>query len=227
MVKRAFLAMILCVFIPPLSGCDGANPSARSSPSATKLTIPTDGRIKGAAGDVGALQGVLQGRRNSDGSACFWVDGPNVRAFIILRAGSYATPGLGLREAGGSREAHVGQTYLFLGAEGAPRTMKGCPERGAPYYASDIADPQPQYSRATLEPRSRTDRRNSNRSGRVDLFILVARIPIGFPSHPTPLSPPGAPRSSRSGSCPSPSSPQASSRRPSGGPRPRRAAGGA
>lgn len=117
------------------------------------LSVPTESTIGGTDGDMAALQGRLEGATNSDGSACFWVDGPNGRAFLVTRDGSYATKDLQLHERDAQVIAELGKDYLFSGAPDYTAKAEGCTGEGAVWYTGQIQPAHPDYTRATLPPR--------------------------------------------------------------------------
>lgn len=127
-----------------LSGC---------SASDGRLKVPTESTIGGTDGDMAALQGRLEGAQNPDGSACFWVDGPNGRAFLVTRDGSFATTDLRLHEQDAQVVAEVGKDYLFSGAPGYDQRTKGCSGTGVVWYTGQIQPAHPDYTNATLPPR--------------------------------------------------------------------------
>lgn len=120
---------------------------------ADSLAVPTDPRIGSADGDMGALQGRLGGVQTGDGTACFWVDGPNGRAYLVLREGSYSTPDLELRPSGAQLSTlKIGQTYLFSGAPDRDVLPKGCPGAGTVWSTGQVQPENPDYTQATLPP---------------------------------------------------------------------------
>jgi hypothetical protein len=126
---------------------------AACAPRAGSLTVPTDSGIGSADGDMGALQGRLEGARSGDGAACFWVDGPNGRAFLVLRVGSYSTPDLELHPAAAQLSTlKIGETYLFSGAPDRGARAEGCSGEGAVWFTGQVQPENPDYARATLSP---------------------------------------------------------------------------
>lgn len=126
---------------------------AACAPPADALSVPTDTRIGSANGDRGALQGRLEGAQTGDGAACFWVDGPNGRAFLVLREGSYSTRDLELHPRGANMRAlSIGETYLFSGAPDRDAHAVGCPGEGAVWITGQVSPENPRYARATLSP---------------------------------------------------------------------------
>lgn len=123
------------------------------APLAGSITVPTDSRIGSVNGDMGALQGRLEGARSGRSSACFWVDGPNGRAFIVLREGSYSTSDLELHPSGAQLSTlEIGETYLFSGAPDRGARAEGRSGQGAVWFTGQVQPENADYARATLSP---------------------------------------------------------------------------
>lgn len=142
--RRLHGSLLVAAVALVLSGCSAAG---------DRLTVPTESSISGTDGDMAALQGRLEGAANSDGSACFWVDGPNGRAFLVMRDGSYATGDLRLHERDAQVVAEVGRSYLFSGAPDYDKRAEGCAGDGVVWYTGNIQPARPDYQNATLPPR--------------------------------------------------------------------------
>jgi hypothetical protein len=129
---------------------------AACSPPPGALSVPTDPRIGSADGDMGALQGRLEGARTGTGAACFWVDGPNGRAFLVLRNGSYSTGDLELHPSGAQLGVlEIGETYLCSGAPDRDARAKGCPGDGVVWFTGQVSPENQDYARSTLPPPKR------------------------------------------------------------------------
>lgn len=143
-VRFVIALPLAAVLIAGVAGC---------APPADALTVATDSRIGSANGDMGALQGRLEGARSGGGAACFWVDGPNGRAFLVLREGSYSTRDLELHPSGAQLGTlKIGETYLFSGAPDRDARAEGCSGDGAVWITGQVSPENPDYARSTLSP---------------------------------------------------------------------------
>jgi hypothetical protein len=151
---RAWFAS--AAMVAALSACSMASGLGFVTPptpttDAVLLQIPHDENIGPADGDTGALQGVLSGSI-SDSRACFWIDGPNGRAYVVTRPGWKADAALHLLDEKNSIVAEVGQKVLLAGAPGENTQIEGCPGSGRPWFTSEVLEPSPEYSDAILSP---------------------------------------------------------------------------
>ncbi len=119
-----------------LSACGsqhgGQEPAAPQSPSTGKSLRVATGQHAGGTQTAG-LTGVLRGRANADGTACFWIDNTSKpgssRVAILWPAGAVAYPDpLRVVNAVGHELGRAGQTVNLTGGflEGNQMPLLGC-----------------------------------------------------------------------------------------------------
>lgn len=142
-VQRVAVVLAAVALGAALSGC--------ASTREARLTVPVSDAINLDA-DSAALQGVLEGEVSGD-EACFWIDGPNGRAYLVLPEGYWANEQLELHDgATGLVVATAGEAVLVGGMAGEPADLAGCPSSGIPWFSDSLQPALPEYDNATLAP---------------------------------------------------------------------------
>jgi hypothetical protein len=101
------------------------------------LTVPTDAAIGPTGSGVGVVQGVLRAARTGS-RACFWVDEPRGRVFLVFRPGWSADERLNLRDDGGVVLTRPGETMAFLGVPRDSGAPAGCTGTGRAWSTTDV-----------------------------------------------------------------------------------------
>ena len=146
------LVVIIGLLMAGCSAHEQSSAGPRDVTSTDRLVVATSASISlSSRADTGGLQGELLGARRG-ARACFWVDGPEGRAFIVVPRGWWADGQLQLLDSSDKVDARPGHPRLLAGAPGSAASPPGCPGQGRQWFTSSIRAPRPEYNKATLGP---------------------------------------------------------------------------